>query len=171
MAYHARILIHEGYYFITLVTHNRRKLFRSAQVIYLLKEAFRFTSAKHRTKILAIVVMPDHLHFILDIDENSSNFSVVVKMIKTNFTKLFRQHYPKFQNLKIWQGSFWDHYIRSDNDLYNHIDYIHYNPVKHGFVTDPLEWEHSSIKRFIDKNYDDRDWTNINCGIVALVDE
>ena len=54
----------------------------------------------------------------------------------------------------IWQRRFWEHLIRDDNDFERHVDYIHYNPVKHGFVKRPSDWPYSSIHRYIkDGNY------------------
>jgi putative transposase len=48
-------------------------------------------------------------------------------------------------HLRFWQKRFWDHIIRDEEDLAQHLDYIHYNPVKHGLVTRPEEWQHSSF--------------------------
>ena len=51
---------------------------------------------------------------------------------------------------------FWEHAIRSDDDLINHVDYIHYNPVKHGWATSPYDWEESSVHWY--EAYYGRDW-------------
>lgn len=51
-------------------------------------------------------------------------------------------------NIKFWQKRFWDHIIRDENDLENHIHYIHVNPQKHGYVDDPFEWKYSSISEW-----------------------
>ncbi len=59
---------------------------------------------------------------------------------------------------KIWQRRFWDHVIRDQNDLNKHIDYIHYNPVKHGLIKSPFEWEYSSIHNFCAEGYYSLDW-------------
>ncbi len=59
---------------------------------------------------------------------------------------------------RVWQHRFWDHIIRDDDDLNNHTDYIHYNPVKHGFVTSPFDWPHSSIHRFLEMGNYTLDW-------------
>ncbi len=47
----------------------------------------------------------------------------------------------------IWQRRYWEHTIRDERDLTAHMDYIHFNPVKHGFVEHPVEWPHSSFRR------------------------
>jgi REP-associated tyrosine transposase len=60
--------------------------------------------------------------------------------------------------MTIWQRRFWDHIIRNQTDLNKHIDYIHYNPVKHGYVNSPFEWEYSSIHVYRDKGYYQSDW-------------
>jgi putative transposase len=59
----------------------------------------------------------------------------------------------------IWQRRFWEHLIRDDNDFERHVDYIHYNPVKHGFVLRPVDWSLSSIHRYIKQHILDEDWT------------
>ena len=59
---------------------------------------------------------------------------------------------------RIWQYRFWDHIIRDQNDLNKHIDYIHYNPVKHNLVQNPFEWKYSSIHEFKIEGYYSDDW-------------
>jgi putative transposase len=63
-----------------------------------------------------------------------------------NFTREYKQllGLPSSESMKFWQKRFWDHVIRNDKDLENHLHYIHFNPVKHGVVKDPREWTNSS---------------------------
>ena len=61
----------------------------------------------------------------------------------------------------IWQRRFYDHIIRDENDLTSHLDYIHYNPVKHGYVNAPKYWKYSSFEKYVDKNLYDRNWCNM----------
>jgi len=76
-------------------------------------------------------------------------------MIKSIFTREYRksQTLSVEFNEKIWQNRFWERLIRDEDDLTAHIDYIHYNPVKHGYVDNPVDWEFSSIHKFIKKGY------------------
>lgn len=60
----------------------------------------------------------------------------------------------------IWQRRYWEHTIRDENDLYRHLDYIHYNPIKHGFVTKAIDYPYSSFENFVSKGYYDKDWCN-----------
>jgi putative transposase len=59
---------------------------------------------------------------------------------------------------KIWQPRFWEHQIRDDNDFAAHVEYIHFNPVKHGYVKSPLGWEYSSFHRYVKKGLYDISW-------------
>jgi len=47
----------------------------------------------------------------------------------------------------IWQRRFWEHFLRDEEDWRRHIDYIHYNPVKHGYVQNPADWPHGSFQK------------------------
>ena len=58
----------------------------------------------------------------------------------------------------IWQRRFWEHSIRDDSDYARHFDYIHYNPVKHGYVNRPHDWQWSSFHRYLKLEYYDEEW-------------
>jgi putative transposase len=58
----------------------------------------------------------------------------------------------------IWQRRYWEHAIRDDRDLERHVDYIHYNPVKHGLVSRVVDWPHSSFHRYVEKSLLPVDW-------------
>jgi len=62
----------------------------------------------------------------------------------------------------IWQRRFWEHWLRDENDYERHVDYIHYNPVKHGYAARPVDWPHSSIHRFIIQGIVSPDWAEID---------
>jgi putative transposase len=87
----------------------------------------------------------DHLHLIIQ-PTGENNFSDIMHSLKMNFT---REHKKRMglspsQSMKFWQKRFWDHVIRDDRDLENHLHYIHFNPVKHRLVKDPRDWQYSS---------------------------
>ena len=101
------------------------------------------------------VVLPDHFHMIVDPKDN--DLSGIVRRLKLSFANLYHIQ----QGMKrgtIWQPRFWDHIIRDRVDMNRHIDYIHYNPVKHGFVSDPFKWRYSSLDRYHKNGYYARDW-------------
>jgi len=58
----------------------------------------------------------------------------------------------------IWQRRYWEHGIRDDADSERHIDYIHYNPVKHGLATQVRNWPHSSFHRYVEQDISPADW-------------
>jgi len=95
--------------------------------------------------MLAYVFLPNHFHFIIQ-PTGECNFSDIMHSLKPNFTKEYKNllGLSSSQSLKFWQKRFWDHVIRADRDFENHIHYIHYNPVKHGYVQDPCSWKESS---------------------------
>jgi putative transposase len=98
--------------------------------------------------LAAWVILPDHLHLIIDPRDN--NLSTIMQRMKLSFSKKvrFRKHAPSG---KVWQARFWDHIVRDQEDMNRHIDYIHYNPVKHGAVNSPREWRHSSFRDYTDR--------------------
>jgi putative transposase len=82
---------------------------------------------------------------------------------KITYSRRFRDKY-KISG-KIWQNRFWDHIIRDQKDMNRHLDYIHYNPVKHGITNDPFIYEHSSLGKYHSDGYYQRDW-----GVVDKID-
>lgn len=99
-------------------------------------------SWKYR-KIEYWVILPDHIHFIIKI--NDENLSNVIHNFKTAYSRLYRN---KFGSGKVWQNMFWDHMIRNEKDMENHVNYIHYNPVKHQLVNNLFDWNESSVHKF-----------------------
>ncbi|WP_413167561.1 REP-associated tyrosine transposase [Capilliphycus salinus ALCB114379] len=152
-----RAKINGGTYFFTVVTYQRRKILCEPDNIALLREAFRYVMGNHPFTIDAIVILPDHLHSIWTLPENDSDFSTRWRLIKSEFSRRCDSKYKQKSSLSrqrkneqaIWQRRFWEHCIRDDKDLIQHIDYIHYNPVKHGLVKSPKDWQYSSFHRFV----------------------
>jgi putative transposase len=139
--------------FITNVTYNRLPIL--IENIDLLNEAFQKTSQSSPFKIIANVILPDHFHILIEADE--SNPSKIIQKIKMSFGVLYRIK-MNMKSGRIWQNRFWDHIIRDQNDLNNHINYIHYNPVKHGLISRPCDWQFSSIREYIEDGVYTRDW-------------
>lgn len=155
-----------GTYFFTLVTHNRREFLCEPENIALLKAAFRHVIAQHPFKIEAIVVLPDHLHCIWTLPEGDSNFSTRWRLVKGYFTRKCDATYRGRRSVSreqkgeqaVWQRRFWEHQIRDEQDFTRHVEYIHYNPVKHGLVEAPCEWSHSSFHRYVEAGIYDEAW-------------
>ncbi|MFB2917076.1 REP-associated tyrosine transposase [Aerosakkonema funiforme] len=161
-----RAKIEGGTYFFTVVTHNRRKFLCQPDNISLLRNAFRYVMEQHPFKIDAIVVLPEHIHSILTLPDGDYNFSKRWRLIKNYFTRRCAVEYKakisksrqNKQEQAIWQRRFWEHQIRDEKDFTNHVEYIHYNPVKHGLVSAPKDWEYSSFHRYVRDGIYDLEW-------------
>ncbi len=120
--------------------------------------------SRHPFRIDAMVLLPDHLHAIWTLPENDEDFSTRWMLIKAGFSRRLpvseernRSRMTKGER-GIWQRRFWEHLLRDEKDYERHADYIHYNPVKHGYVARPVNWPHSSIHRFITEGIVSTDW-------------
>ena len=144
-------------YFITAVTHERLHIL-SEQAELLLNSIGKIEHALD-FQIFAWVIMPDHVHFI--IDPKNEDLSNIIKRIKLSFSYAYRQQAQLYRG-RVWQHRFWDHVIRNERDLNTHIDYIHRNPVKHGLTQNPFAWQFSSIHQYLENGYYSSDWGIIN---------
>lgn len=162
MPNYKRLFVENCYLFLTLVTYQRQPILLNNTD--LLKKAFKYSFKKFNYNIFAIAIMPDHLHLILKL-ENIKDYPKIIYLIKYYFSI----HLPKQQvstskenkgEKGIWQRRYWEHTIIDEKDLYKHLDYVHYNPLKHGLVSAPKEYEFSSFKKFVKNNYYDIDWCN-----------
>ncbi|MCL4269708.1 MAG: transposase [Anaerolineales bacterium] len=131
--------------FITQVVQDREPIFRDVAHMSLLRQILRNVKELHPFIMLGYVFLFDHFHMIIQ-PTGSSNFSDIMRSLKTNFTKEYKKKLDlsSSQSMKFWQKRFWDHVIRDDRDFENHLHYIHFNPVKHGYVRDPRDWQSSS---------------------------
>ena len=143
MSNYRRVYHPGGLYFFTVITAQRRPIFRSAHAIDVLREGFRYVMARRPFELEAIVILPDHVHCLWQLPDGDADFSNRWKMLKGYVTRQL----PEVVG-PIWQPRFWEHLIRNEDDRQRHLDYIHFNPVKHGLVNDPAAWQASSFKRF-----------------------
>jgi putative transposase len=109
-------------------------------------KAVQTASARTGMKLVAWALLPEHFHLI--IDPVKSDISTILQRIKLSFSMNYRKRH--IRRGKIWQIRFWDHIIRDERDFWNHMNYIHFNPIKHGLVSNPLDYPHSSILKFRD---------------------
>ena len=140
--------------FFTVTLQNRKSNLLIDQ-IEKLRFAFRSVRCRYPFDIDGVVILPDHLHMVMTLPENDGNYSQRWNLIKGSFSRQI-EHFERVsvarQNKRergIWQRRFWEHLIRNELDYSRHINYIHYNPVKHGYVSNPTEWKYSSIHRYI----------------------
>lgn len=111
--------------------------------------------------------MKDHIHVIVK-PENINEYPNIVKYFKTYFSRYCNidnhdlTQAKKYKKEKgIWQSRYWAHVITNENDLYKHIDYIHYNPLKHYDIL-PKDWKYSLFKKFVKNGFYENDWCNFN---------
>jgi putative transposase len=130
--------------FITQVVQDRPPIFRNEAHLDLLLSTLHRVKELHPFAMLGYVFLPDHFHLLIKPEENST-FSQVMHSLKPNFTKAYKQTIGVAGSMKFWQKRFWDHIIRDEADFERHLDYIHYNPVKHGLVHKPEDWPRSSF--------------------------
>jgi putative transposase len=131
-------------YFVTTVTHSRAPIL--VECFDMLWSSVERVSQKINCILLAWVVIPDHLHLI--IDPRDSNLSSIMQQLKMTFAVHYLKHIGASSG-KVWQTRFWDHAIRDQHDFNTHLDYIHYNPVKHGLTRAPIDWPYSSFNKYL----------------------
>ena len=152
-----RFFIPDSIVFITSVTRNRIPFFTKKANRELFYSTIENSHEIHHFELLAQVLLPDHFHWLLKIE--NSDFSLTIKTVKGNFTRNFKGQNDITESLSLWQSRYWDHIIRNERDLVNHLDYIHWNPVKHGYVKDPMEWQSSSFTEWVDNGYYSEKWS------------
>lgn len=168
MNYH-RLFIPNSLVFVTIVTSKRRNIL--IDNIKLLRIALKKAVNNYNCKIVAICVLPNHLHMIIKPYE-IKDYPNFIKQFKTYFSKnidinqvddytLSKSNIDKKER-DVWQRRYFEHTIISQEDLNRHLDYIHYNPVKHKLVNSIKEWIYSSFHKFVQNGYYDIDWCNFD---------
>jgi putative transposase len=162
MVRYRRNFIPGGTYFFTVTLADRSS---EALVDHIdaLRGAFRTARRERPFAIDAVVVLPDHLHAILTLPTNDADFSGCWRRIKGHFSQRLIAAAVGLQrrpngDLALWQRRFWEHTIRDENDLTRHVDYIHFNPMKHGLVSRVCDWPHSSFHRYVREGLLPEDW-------------
>src|SRR6185312_4219843 len=153
MVNYRRLKLINSYYFFTVTLRDRDSDFLVKHITEL-KESIRRVKNEFPFKIEAIVILPEHLHTIWLLPEKDVDYSERWRRIKGSFTRLLHKkgyHFKKANDgtYNLWQRRYWEHVIRDEKDLNQHIDYIHYNPVKHGLVQSVQEWPYSSYHQYV----------------------
>jgi putative transposase len=156
-----------GTFFFTVVTHQRQPILLEPVFRAALREAVTRTRSHHPFTIDAWVLLPDHLHTIWTLPEHDTQFSLRWNIIKQLCSKAL----PEFRDdsrlsasrvarreTSIWQRRFWEHQVRDDTDFERCMDYVHYNPVKHGLVSRVKDWEWSTFHRLVSQGVYQEDW-------------
>ena len=151
-----------GTYFFTVTLADRRARVLVDE-INVLRMAFRKTRRERPFSIDAIVVLPDHLHAILTLPEGDADYSGRWRRIKALFSRQVARGDARLKpNRKgeyaLWQRRFWEHTVRDDDDFERHVDYIHFNPVRHGLVSRARDWPYSSFHTYVRHGVLPVDW-------------
>jgi putative transposase len=157
-----------GTFFFTLVTYGRARFLCDERARVILRDCLEQCRREHPFAVEAMVLLPDHLHTIWSMPEGDSDFSMRFSVLKRQFTKRWIQSggwegsisVSRQRNRRrgVWQRRFWEHVIRDPDDLNRHLNYIHYNPVKHGLASCPHAWPYSSFGRWVMKRAYAEDW-------------
>src|SRR4051812_35349477 len=145
MTTYRRNFVPGGSFFFTVNLADRRGRLLTDHIDHL-RHAFRATRVRHPYSIEAIVILPDHLHAIWTLPGDDADFATRWRLIKSAFSHAV----PRGERISdsrqrksergIWQRRYWEHTIRDERDFIGHVDYIHFNPVKHGYVTCVQDW-------------------------------
>jgi putative transposase len=150
-------------YFFTVNLADRNAALLTSN-IEALRESMRYVQARHPFESIAIAVLPEHLHAIWTLPPQDSDFATRWALIKATFSRKLPRIEPISTSRRakgergIWQRRYWEHLIRDDCDLARHVDYVHFNPVKHGHVRQAVQWPYSSIHRYIREGLLASDW-------------
>jgi putative transposase len=152
-----RYYVPEAIYFIVAVTRDRQPIFADEVNVDLLYRVLRRIKRTKPFALFAHSFIPDHVNLLLK-PTGEANISRIMLSLKRSFTLAYKRLHEIETGLSLWQPRFWDHVIRDEDDLRRHIDYIHYNPVKHGFVERPEDYTHSSYRYWLDQGYYECGW-------------
>ena len=153
-----RLFVPNSLVFISVVTKYRKKIL--IDKIDSLRQSFRNAKQKYAFDIIAIIVNPDHFHMIIQ-PKDIQTYPGIIGYIKLTFTKISGIDYRvnDKREANVWQRRYWEHTIQTEEDLYKHIDYIHYNSMKHYHIA-PQNWPYSSFKKFVNNGYYEATWCN-----------
>ena len=162
MVRYRRNFVAGGTYFFTVTLADRRS---SALVDHIgaLRTAFRVARHERPFTIDAIVILPDHLHAIFTLPLDDADFSGRWRRIKAHFTHqviaagALVKHRGNGE-YGLWQRRFWEHTIRDERDFERHVDYVHFNPVKHRLVSRVRDWPYSSFHVYVRRGLLAEDW-------------
>jgi putative transposase len=160
-----------GIFFFTIATYQRAPILAAKENVDRLRQALAQVKRERPFDVRAAVVLPDHVHFLWSLPRGDAGYSKRIGRMKVLFTQMLRgkralpaeisDSRRKHRESDVWQRRFWEHTIEDDDDFEQHLHYIRYNPVKHGFVRCPHLWPYSSFPRWVNDGVYDGLW---GCG-------
>ena len=170
MSNYRRAYITGGTWFFTVNLLQRKNNNLLVRHIAELREVVRNVKQKYPFTIDAWVILPEHMHCVWTLPEGDVDFSTRWRLIKSGFSRRIpKTEYRSEVRIKanergIWQRHYWEHLIRDGLDYQRHIDYVHVNPLKHGWVKQVRDWEYSTFHRYVQTGIYPADW----CGQVNM---
>lgn len=166
MANYRRAWRQGGTYFFTVNLLERHQNDLLVRHIAVLRQVVNDVQTRHPFVIHAWVILSEHMHCVIELPEGDHDFATRWRLIKMGFSKAI----PKNERISmvrkqrgergIWQRRFWEHLIRDERDFAAHVDYVHFNPVKHGWVKRVQDWPYSTFHRYVSRGILPMDWTN-----------
>jgi len=157
-----------GTYFFTVNTLGRQRFLTDVDVRRALREGIALARRMKPFTINGWVLLPDHLHCIWTLPPHDADFSSRWSIIKRTVTQRCAARLNRLELLterrrlrhqsSLWQHRFWEHQIRDEGDFRRHVDYMHWNPVKHGYVTRVADWPYSTFHRLVREGLYPIDW-------------
>lgn len=163
MATFRRAIVPDGTYFFTVALEDRRSNILVRHVDQL-RKSYAVAQRRRPFQTLAICILPDHLHAIWTLPEDDADFPTRWSLIKSGFSRAIPASDARSVSMAskrekgLWQRRYWEHVIRDERDMERHINYIHFNPVKHGLTTRVADWPHSSFHRYVERGDLPLDW-------------
>ena len=168
-------------YFFTLVAYRRQPILCDAPIREALHDAIVSIRDKRPFTIDAWVFLPDHLQCLWTLPPDDADFStrwgLIKRQVSINCKKTYqRPEWLTISKLKhrestIWQRRFWEHQIRDETDFIRHMDYIHYNPVKHRHCNQLSDWPYSTFHRYVNQGVYPSGWTGNAIDLDVVVGE
>ncbi len=159
MSNYRRYYIPNSIYFITTVTNKRLPIFKDEKNIQIIFTTLKTVKHMKPFNLIAYCLLYDHFHLLISIGEECKhNITNIIHSMKRNFTMNYKKGHKITHKINLWQKRFWDHMIRNENDLKIHLDYIHYNPVKHGITFKPENYKYSSLNIWMKKGFYETGW-------------
>ncbi len=173
MADYRRVQVEGGTYFFTLVTNRRQPLFLRPEARRVLRSALVRVRSSRSFTLDAAVLLPDHLHLLVTLPPGDADYATRIMLLKKHFTEIAKlctalrqgpvtEHAKQRGEAGFWQRRYWEHTIRNDKDYGHHLDYMMFNPVKHGLVCKVADWPYSSFHRLVRKGLYPKDWGGTN---------
>lgn len=153
-----------GTWFFTLNLQQRRGNDLLVREVDLLRRCVALERSRRPFSVVAWVVLPDHMHWLWRLPSGDTDFATRWRRIRTDFSLAIERHELRSPTRVrrgergIWQRRYWEHLVRDEEDLRRHVDYIHFNPLKHGHAGRAADWPHSSFHAWVERGICPPDW-------------